>query len=142
MTGAPRVVLDTNVVLSALIFSQGRLAGFRKAWQVGRIRALISSVTTRELVRALSYPKFKLSSAGQQELLADYLPHCTAIHLPSRAPKIPVCRDPDDRSFLELAMAGKADYLVSGDKDLISLGVVGRCPIVTPARFLDELKVG
>ena len=63
---AMRVVLDTNVVLSALVFAQGRLAPLRQAWQHGRCRRLVSTATTAELMRALRYPKFKLSAEERE----------------------------------------------------------------------------
>ena len=132
---ATRVVLDTNVVLSALLFAQGRLAPLR-AWRDGRFKPLVSAATAKELVRALSYPKFRLSAAEQQELLADYLPYCETVHMPARPPKTPVCRDPFDVPFLQLAMAGRADYLVTGDQDLLVLSRRLSCPIVTPEKFL------
>jgi predicted nucleic acid-binding protein len=68
-------VLDTNVVLSALILAQGRRAPLRRAWQAGQCVPLVLRATTEELLRALSYPKFKLSAADQREWVADYLPH-------------------------------------------------------------------
>lgn len=57
---APRVVLDSNVVLSALLFSRGRLAWIRAAWQGGRFVPLASKPTVEELIRVLGYPKFRL----------------------------------------------------------------------------------
>lgn len=142
MIHSPRVVLDTNVVLSALIFPRGRLGVLRGVWQSGGCQTIASSPTVRELVRALSYPKFRLSVDEQQELLADYLPFCKAVRMPARTPKLPVCRDPADRPFLELAIVGKADYLVSGDQDLLSLGTVSRCPIVSAEKFLSVMHAG
>lgn len=134
-----RVVLDTNVVLSALLFAQGRLAPLRSAWQQARFQPLVSAVTAKELVRALSYPKFGLTGAEQQELLADYLPYCTAVRVPARPPEVPACRDPFDVPFLQLALVGKADHLVTGDKDLLSLTGSVACSIVTAAQLLSML---
>ncbi|MBK7664187.1 MAG: putative toxin-antitoxin system toxin component, PIN family [Sterolibacteriaceae bacterium] len=139
MTAAPRVVLDTKVVLSALVFAQGRLAPLRHTWQDARCIPLVCRATTAELLRALSYPKFKLAGEEQRELLADYLPWCVTVGQPARRPKIPACRDPFDAPFLELAVAGKADYLVTGDKYLLSLSRGLACPIVTPAALLASL---
>ena len=90
------MVLDTNVVLSALVFVQGRLAPLRQAWQQGRCHPLISTATAAELMRALQYPKFKLLAEEQKELLADYLPYCTTVRMPTKLPKTPPCRDPFD----------------------------------------------
>jgi len=72
---APRVVLDTNVVVSALLFADGRLSWIRRAWQQGRIRPLICKKTTEELLGVPTYPKLKLNAAERGELLADFLPH-------------------------------------------------------------------
>jgi len=58
-----RVVLDTNLVLSALVFQQGRLAALRTLWQSESIIPLVSHATAAELMRALTYPKFKLTRA-------------------------------------------------------------------------------
>lgn len=139
MSRPPAVVLDTNVVLSALVFTAGRIADLREAWLAGRCRPLVSRPTAAELMRALAYPKFKLSSAEQEELLADYLPHCTTVQLPAKLPPVPKCRDPQDRAFLELAVIGDAAYLVTGDKDLLKLPGRFACPVVTAPAFLDLL---
>lgn len=141
MSRPPRVVIDTNLVLSALLFAQGRTAGLRRAWQEGRIRPLISTATAAELVRVLAYPKFKLSGEDSHELLADYLPHCTTVRAPTKTPDTPTCRDPYDVPFLQLAIAGRADYLVTGDPDLLSLAAVFRPPIITAEELLRRLAM-
>ena len=79
VSSAPRVVLDTNVVLSTLVFAQGRVAALRRGWHDGRCRPIVSPATVGELMRALAYPKFKLTTDEQGELLADYLPYCTTV---------------------------------------------------------------
>lgn len=134
----PRVVVDTNVVLSALVFGGGRLETLRFAWQGGRYVPLACSHTASELIRVLAYPKFKLSAADQQELLADYLPYCTTVNLPDILPTSIQCRDANDLPFLHLALAGKADFLVSGDADLLSLAGTFVCPIVTAEEFIQR----
>ena len=139
MNRPPRVVLDTNVVLSALLFAQGRLAPLREAWQRAAFQPLVSSSTAAELMRALTYPKFKLSRDEQQELLADYLPYCTTVRVPAELPETPACRDPADTPFLQLALAGEADYLVTGDQDLLSLAASFPRPIITAEQLLGLL---
>ena len=74
MTSPLRVVLDTNLVLSALVFPPGRVASLRELWQQQQFLPLVSQPTLAELIRALGYPKFRLTLAEQEELLADYLP--------------------------------------------------------------------
>lgn len=144
--GQPRVVLDTNVVLSALVFAAGTTARLRQAWQAGLCVPLASTATAKELVRVLAYPKFKLGAAEQEELLGDYLPFAEVVPVPEPPPRVPDCRDPHDLPFLHLAAAGKADALVTGDADLLALaGLTARQglrhAIVTPQAFLETLAL-
>jgi uncharacterized protein len=135
----PRVVIDTNLVLSALVFSHGRLAPLRLAWQSGQCEPLVCKATVAELIRVLAYPKFKLTTEEQQELLADYLPYCSTVTLPAKLPRVPDYRDPHDLPFLYLATVGKADALLSGDQDLLTLKARFACPIMTAESWLSEL---
>jgi putative PIN family toxin of toxin-antitoxin system len=122
--GATRIVLDTDVVLSALLFQSSALSRFRTLWQRGTLEPLVSADTTTELLRVLGYPKFKLTEDERHELLHEYLPYATVVK-PSEHPnalnRLPICRDPSDEMFLELAQAGDATFLVTGDRDLLDL---------------------
>ena len=140
--GSPaRVVLDTAVVVSALLLDGGRLAWMRSAWRQDRIRPLISKPTASELLRVLAYPKFRLLLGEQQVLQADYLPFCESVTATVRASRVPRCRDPLDRPFLSLALAGKADLLVSGAEDLLVLASRFAVPIVKPAELQTLLGI-
>jgi len=139
VTVAPRVVLDTNVALSALLYRQGRLALLRDAWQQQRFVPLISQETAAELLRVLRYPKFRLTAEDQRELAADLLPYCTVVQMPGRHPIVPYCRDHWDLQFLRLAAVGKAAYLVSGDRDLLTVRGRMTFRILTPNDFLQAL---
>lgn len=139
MKQRPRVVLDTNVVLSALVFRSASANGLRHAWQSGTFAPLASTDTTRELLRVLAYPKFRLSVSEQEELLADYLPHTSCVRVRRAPADVPVCRDPHDQPFLLLATTGHAQMLVSGDRDLLALAGKTRFEILTPADFLVRL---
>ncbi|MCY3853540.1 MAG: putative toxin-antitoxin system toxin component, PIN family [Gammaproteobacteria bacterium] len=132
-----RLVLDTNVLLSALLFRTGSLAWLREAWQSGTIRPLASRDTTAELIKVLSYPKFHLTDTEIEELLGDYLPWCEIITV-SHPVDIPECRDPLDRPFLVLAQSAKADALVTGDKDLLILVETFPVPILSPASLAKK----
>ncbi len=134
----PRIVLDTNVLLSALLFHAGSLSWLRAAWQSETIRPLAGRDTTAELIRVLGYPKFHLADDEREDLLADYLSWCETVTI-SSPPEIPDCRDAFDRAFLELALAANADALVSGDKDLLALASAFSVPILTPREFRDRL---
>ena len=140
--GPPVVVLDTNIVLSALVFAGGRMSALRLAWHAGRIVPLVSQPTASELMRVLGYPKFKLSADDREELLADYLPYCRSVRIPARLPRLPVCRDPADQMFIELAATGRADFLVTGDKDLLALASELRRAIVSADDFLARIAPG
>ena len=135
---ALRVVLDTNVLVSALVFRTGNPAALRTAWQAERIRPLASHQTASELIRVLSYPKFQLTDIEREDLLAEYLPWCESITVPADI-VVPEVRDPDDRMFLRLALAGRADALFTGDDDLLSLAESFPITIVTPARITGLL---
>jgi putative PIN family toxin of toxin-antitoxin system len=136
MSAAVRVVLDTNVVLSALVFRGGAAGQVRQAWQRGLVLPLASTATVQELARVLAYPKFRLSKSEQDELLADYLPYAETVRIPQPPPTVPDCRDVLDLPFMLLAMAGKAQVLVlvTGDRDLLTIAAeferASSCPIV------------
>ena len=127
---ALRLVIDTNVLVSALLFPNGAVSWMRRSWQAENIVPLVSKETTQELIRVLSYPQFRLSDPDKHHLLAEYLPWCETVVM-SEAPYVPCCRDPFDRAFLELAVYSGADALVTGDSNLLSLAGQLDLPILT-----------
>jgi uncharacterized protein len=141
VNSVPRAVLDTNVVLSALLFAHGRLLPIRLGWCREIFQPLVSTATAAELIRVLNYPKFKLTADDHDELLADYLPYCSTVKMPARAPRVPSCRDPYDLPFLQLALCGKADYLVTGDRDLLDIDEKLPYAITTPDMFMASLHL-
>lgn len=134
-----RVVLDTNIVVSALLFTRGPAARVREAWHTGRVLPLASRATVAELVRVLAYPKFRLSADDQTELLADYLPATEVVSVPEPPPAVPRCRDLHDLPFLHLAATGRAHALVTGDADLLALAGETRWRILSLAELLVHL---
>ncbi len=128
------------MVLSALVFSGGSLLAVRRGWRAGRFKPLVSNATAVELIRVLAYPRFHLDAEERAELLSDYLPFCETVQVPDPPPQTPRCRDPFDLPFLELAVAGRADFLVTGDRDLLGLASVFPCAIVNAAGFLEHLE--
>ncbi|MCP5372161.1 MAG: putative toxin-antitoxin system toxin component, PIN family [Hyphomicrobiales bacterium] len=134
-----RVVLDTNVLVSALLFPAGSLAWLRHAWQGGTLRPLMGRDTAAELLRVLAYPKFRLTDDDREDLLGDILPWCETVAVPESVP-VPACRDPHDRPFLALALAARADALVTGDGDLLDLAGAFPVPILTPAALRERLE--
>ena len=136
-----RVVLDSNVVVSALLFRHGELAWLRASWQSRQFIPLASRATIEEILRVIGYEKFRLGKAQLGEVAALYLPHVEIITVTASARrKLPVCRDPGDQEFLALANAGNADVIVTGDKALLELAAKTRFEIENPAAFRQRFK--
>ena len=85
-------------------------------------------------MEVLAYSRFGLTPIEQAGLTAEYLAWCEIV-TEAVPPSVPYCRDPDDLPFLQLALAGAADFLVTGDRDLLALAPECPVPIVTPAAF-------
>lgn len=133
-----RVVLDTNVLVSALLFHRGSLSWLRHAWQSEAIRPLASHDNTTELFRVPSYPTLTLMAEEREGLLSDYLPCCETVMVPGKT-TIPDSGDRFDRPFLALAVAAKADALITGDKDLLAPTRDFTVPIFTPTSHRKRL---
>jgi putative PIN family toxin of toxin-antitoxin system len=127
-----RVVFDTNVVLSALLF-HGQLSWLVGHWQAGDFLPIISRATAAELTRILAYPKFRLTADEQLEALASYIPYCEVVEIAKSCPVL--CRDAKDQPLLDLAQSGKADLLVTGDEDLLALVGQTEFLIETPEEY-------
>ncbi|MFH1026876.1 MAG: putative toxin-antitoxin system toxin component, PIN family [Pseudomonadota bacterium] len=130
-----RVVLDTNTLISALLFG-GQSGMLRDLWKSGRIIPLVSKETFAEFRKVLSYPKFKLSQREIRSILnEEILPFVEPVEIVEQVTG--VCRDPHDDMFLAAAAGGGAQYLVSGDQDLLVLEHFGKTRIVTVTEFLS-----
>jgi putative PIN family toxin of toxin-antitoxin system len=128
-----KVVLDTNVLISILVF-RGRLSMIRTAWREARIVPVLSRETFQEFVDALGYPKFALSREEIAFLIEDeILPYFEVVNASENVTG--ACRDPNDDKFLSCAVSAAAGHLVSGDKDLLELGEFKGVKIVSPADF-------
>jgi len=128
-----RVVFDTNTVLSTLLFRNGRLAWLRSHWMQSRCLPLLSRETAAELARVFGYQKFGLTASRRAELLGFYLPYCEIVEVRERFSVI--CRDAKDQMFLDLAHSGRADILVSGDRDLLALAGQASFAIESPEDY-------
>lgn len=130
-----KIVIDTNVFISALLFRgpTSRLVSF---WQKGTVSVLLSSEALKEYARVLAYPKFKLKKKEiwgllEQELLPYVIPVKVKKHLNV------ISQDPSDNKFLELAQAGSADFILSGNKHILDLKDFRGIQIMTPAEFIS-----
>ncbi len=138
MPGKPRFVLDTNVVISALLLkhSVARQA-FDRALQIGEI--LISQETISELSTVLQRKGFQ-KYITEEERTAFILAFAREGRLVKIRHHVQACRDPHDDKFLALALSGQAVCIVSGDKDLLVLHPFRGVQILTPRQFLEEWK--
>lgn len=137
-----RVVLDTNCLVSALIFSRGKAGQLRAAWQRGDIIPLVCRESVTELIRVLGYPKFKLEQEDIESLLADILPWTETVEMNTSYDAIESLRDKDDAVFIRLSQATGAAFLISGDKHLLELR--DRFPelhIVSLAEFMERVDI-
>ncbi|MFO7638901.1 MAG: putative toxin-antitoxin system toxin component, PIN family [bacterium] len=139
--GAPqevaRLVLDTNVLVSALLF-RGEASRLIPLWHRGPCRLAVSRDILREYLRVLAYPRFGLTPDEIRALAGEHiLPWCDAFS-PAGGP--PVCRDRDDDKFLHCARAARARALITGDADLLALAPRWRTVrILTVAAALRDL---
>ncbi len=132
-----RAVLDTNVILSALLFG-GRMGGLVMAWQMGRFQLLLSRAILEEVLRVLAYPKFQLTEGEIRGLLEEELVPFAETVIVRRHPVVRL-RDPDDLAVVACALTGRARYLVTGDADLLSLERIRRLEVIRPAEFTGRL---
>ncbi len=136
-----RAVLDTNVVISATLIRGGNEDRILRAWRRGRFDVVLSPAILEELGRALFYEKlqkFRWMSDEEVVALLHALAQGSAIVAGRLA--IRASRDPDDDKFLAAAVEGEAEYLVTGDHDLLDLDPYGDVRILTPAAFLPILQ--
>ena len=137
----PRVVLDTNCLVSALVFSRSLLSPLRTHWQASRYIPLGCEETVNELIRVLAYPKFQLSKEEIEQLLGDILPFLVTCTIRGAYDPIDGLRDPSDAVFLHLAQQAQADLFVSGDDDILALqGKIPGLVISSPTDFLHALE--
>ena len=144
---SPLLVLDTNVVLDLLHFDDGVARPVLAALQSGRVCCVATRQTLEELRRVLAYPEFALDPARQAAILERYQAMSLMVETVSASVEMPLCSDPDDQKFLELAAASNAQGLVSKDRALLKLR--RRCAthfqVMTPAeagRWLEVINPG
>lgn len=136
-----RVILDTNVLLGALISPHGPPDAIYRAWRAARFELVTSAAQLDELRRASRYPKLKaILPAHRIGTMVNNMQRAVVLdHLPP-LPEGVEANDHNDAFLLAMALAGEADYLVTGDRraGLLERGSFGRTRIVTPAIFCAE----
>ena len=136
-----RVVLDTNVLLAALISPYGAPDIICRAWRAGRFDLITAAAQLDELRRVSRYPKIKAILPAHR--IGAMINNMQRPHVLGALPHLPdgiEVDDPDDAFLLAMAEAGEADYLVTGDRraGLLQRACFGRTRIVTPTVFCAE----
>jgi predicted nucleic acid-binding protein len=138
----PLLVLDTNVVLDWVAFRDPRVQPIVAAIERGALRAATSAACLQELRRALGYAQVKLDAAAQALAFGRYLGNALVFEIPesAAAQDLPLCEDPDDQKFLQLAWHAHASHLLTRDKALLKLArrvaELGRFAVLAPDAFL------
>ncbi|BBF65113.1 putative toxin-antitoxin system toxin component, PIN family [Acidithiobacillus ferridurans] len=138
-----RVILDTNVLLGALISPHGPPDAIYRAWRAARFELVTSTAQLDELRRVSRYPKLKtILPAHRIGTMVNNMQRAIVLNTLPPLPEGVDANDPNDAFLLAMAMAmaGEADYLVTGDRraGLLQRGGIGRTRIVTPATFCAE----
>jgi putative PIN family toxin of toxin-antitoxin system len=134
-----RVVLDTNILFSALISPHGKPDVIYRAWRSARFEIVTSRLQLDEIRRASRYPKFRaVLQPAKVGTMVNNLQRAVVL---GELPLTAEADDPDDAFLLAMALAGNADYLVTGDRraGLLQRGYIERTRIVTPAVFCAEV---
>ena len=132
-----RIILDTNIWISYLI--SNRQSHLDLIFQNSKASILFSTELLNEIQSVAAKPKLKkyFSAEAMEEMLYAFEDYITLVDIKS---DIQMCRDPKDNFLLSLALDGKADYLITGDKDLLALNSFGKTKICSITFFLTHLK--
>ena len=134
------VVIDTNVIVSALFFG-GKPGELIRFWKTGQFQPLISKKITEEYLRVLAYPKFNLSENEIGFLFNnEILPYFKAVRIKPGRWKTTIKDDPSDDMFIRCAESGMCKMIISGDRHPLALKSHGKIRILSPSQFSEELK--
>ena len=130
------MILDTNVLVSRLLAPRSQLAEIVRRVET-ECQLYASPDTLTELESVLAKPKFApfLSAVGQRVFLQSYRRMVELVELPAHTQRVTACRAPDDNRFLELAVYCQADYVITGDQDLLVLSPYAGTLILTAQAF-------
>lgn len=134
-----RVVVDTNVLISALLKADGSPAKIVSLWRSGELELVVSEEVVSEVSRVLGYQRIRTRvSAEEAERFLDLL-RTAALAVTAYENVTVVKDDPDDDKFLAIAIVSGAEHIISGDTHLLSIGNYQGIEILTPAGFLTNI---
>ena len=135
-----RAVIDTNVFVSGLISPYGVPGKILKAWENKKITILVNRSILKEIQGVLTRPGIRKYHRLNDRQIHQYCEKIgqfsTLVQESRKPPAIPI--DPDDLMLIDCAIAGKAEFLVTGDKELLKLGTLGTLTILSPAEFISK----
>ena len=137
------VVLDTNVIVSALLSSHGPPAEIIRRWEAERFEVLTSPALLAELEHVLVYPQIARYLKLSQDEIVAFLRRMRTVAMviePTETLEV-IEADPDDNRILECAVAGGASYVVSGDEHLLGVKDFEQIIMLNPAGFLTLLEL-
>jgi len=139
-----RVVVDTNIVVSSYIVPVGAPARIMAAWRSEVFELVVSTWVLTEYEHSLNYPRVRRRHGLTPERIAQDVADIRELALLVEPPSVPrvVPDDPDDDQILAVAVAGQAEYIVSGDPDLLNLHEYQGIRMLSPATFLALLTAG
>ena len=139
-----RVVLDANVLLSAVISPRGTPAQILRLWEGEHFELVISPPILAELERVIHYPRIQEKYSLSEEYVGQFLQSIgSGATVVDPAVELSVIeKDPSDDRYLECAVASEASYIVTGDGHLLDLEEYGGVAILNPAEFLALVKLG
>jgi len=131
-----RVVLDTNIFISSVL--GGKLKAIVDEWKAGKFKLIVSEAIAREYLDVINRPKFKIPDI-EIVTVTEYLLQNAEFVTPEEQIVV-VVADPTDNKFLEAAVVGKVNYIVSGDAHLLGLGSFREIPIIKAMDFIGLLN--
>lgn len=143
MKSKPRLAVDTNIIISGLMTTASPPAQILDAVHSKKIILLVSDEVVVEYLRVLEYPHIrkykKITDEAIRDLTSLFIEETERVEILSPIKK---SKDPDDDKFLSLAVEGKADFLITGDKaDLLSLKEIEHIPIITARQAVERLNL-
>jgi putative PIN family toxin of toxin-antitoxin system len=135
-----RVVIDTNVVISGLLFGgiPGRLI---QLWKNKQILPLVSKEILSGYLKVLAYPKFKLTEEEINYILYQEIVSFFEV-IPVEQKPVIIKEDPSDDKFIRCAQSGRAKVIIAGDHHLISPNSFKEIKILSPSEFLEKYNFG
>jgi uncharacterized protein len=136
-----RVAVDTNVFISTIIKPENRVGMIIVRMRNGEYTLLYSEEMLEEVLEVVTrdkiWKRYQLTEETLNAFINSVVTYGERVQVLT---VLNICRDPDDNIMLSLALDGKADYIVSGDKDLLDLSPFQDIPIITPAEFLSMFE--